>query len=314
MISFEQLFSDIQNAHKDDLLCVDWSLARALIKSQLNFEAPREFTLDLAKKTACLLVDIASHFEYSVLAVRILIDRLHVQTRVSSFSEHVLARSSEYSAAFAHQVREFGAELDSVIVYRRDYDFDFIGINTLCKNYLARDSVSNEIYESPQDMFMRVSVQLNLPTEDNFATESSFIENVARTYKLLSTKFISVASPILFNAGFLEANLASCFLLGTNGGSVTGVTKTLHDASVILNSGGGVGIDLSSVVSSNLNKKQNPGVMMYLKLFNQLCLICNASGGKRRGSMAFYLPIDHLDIVPFVQSKRLFENNLLPIC
>ena len=275
------------------------------LAKHLNFDKARRITFDLIKKTASLITEYVSiDYEYSKLACKLIIWYMHDNKKKqgSTFSSDILKRSERYTESIARKVSMLGSEFDKMICYERDNRFDFIGLNTLCKNYLAKDDDDNDetIYESPQDMYMRVSVYLNILDDD----DELFCTHVEKTYNLLSLHYVSMASPILFNSGFLNGNLSSCFLLGA-GADLKDILKTHYDTGMILSSGGGVGIDMSSVMS---RQKDSAGVVKYIKMFDQLASCCNESGGKRRGSIAFYLPIDHLDIIKFVQAKRHFGS------
>ena len=60
---------------------------------------------------------------------------------------------------FYDLVMENKEEIESVIDYHRDYDFDFFGLKTLEKSYLYK--VNKVIVERPQDMIMRVSLSIH---------------------------------------------------------------------------------------------------------------------------------------------------------
>jgi ribonucleotide reductase alpha subunit len=65
-------------------------------------------------------------------------------------------------------------ELDSAIIYDRDYEFDYFGFKTLERSYLLR--MNGKVVERPQHLFMRVAVGIH--GED--------IEAAIETYNLMS--------------------------------------------------------------------------------------------------------------------------------
>lgn len=79
------------------------------------------------------------------------------------------------------------ARLDSEIIYDRDFDYDYFGFKTLERSYLLK--LDGKVVERPQQMLMRVS--LGIHKED--------IESAIRTYHLMSQRWFSHASPMLFS-------------------------------------------------------------------------------------------------------------------
>ena len=150
--------------------------------------------------------------DYSVLASRIIVSNHHKNTD-GKFSRKVArprnAITDERSTPLVNQqfydlVMENAEEIESVIDYQRDYDFDFFGLKTLEKSYLYR--VNKEIVERPQDMIMRVALSIhrnNLP-------------KAFETYNLMHKHYFTHATPTLYNAG---SNRTVCivFLISNEG-------------------------------------------------------------------------------------------------
>src|SRR5260370_32165669 len=80
-------------------------------------------------------------------------------------------------------------ELDSSIIYDRDFGFDYFGFKTLEKSYLLK--LDGKIAERPQHLFMRESVGIH--KED--------IASAIKTYNLMSDRWFTPATTTLFNAG-----------------------------------------------------------------------------------------------------------------
>ena len=121
----------------------------------------------LAAETAAYLT--TEHPDYSTLAARIAVSNLHKQTE-SSFSSvvhnlfHCVDASSGRPAPLIADdvyaiVMEHREELDSRIVYDRDYSYDYFGFKTLERSYLLK--INGAIAERPQHMPMRVSVGIH---------------------------------------------------------------------------------------------------------------------------------------------------------
>lgn len=109
------------------------------------------------------------NIDYNKLAGRIVISNNHKNT-IKSFSEkstllyhrklnnkHCPILSDEYY----NYVIQNKAEIEKMIDYSKDYDFDFFGFRTLEKGYLLK--VNNKVIERPQDLYMRVAIFIHMP-------------------------------------------------------------------------------------------------------------------------------------------------------
>ena len=87
-------------------------------------------------------------------------------------------------------------QIDSAIIYDRDYNFDYFGFKTLERSYLLR--MNKQVVERPQHMLMRAAVGIH--GED--------IDSAIETYNLMSEKWFVHATPTLFNAGTPKPQLS----------------------------------------------------------------------------------------------------------
>ena len=100
-------------------------------------------------------------------------------------------------------------KLNSALIYSRDYHYDFFGFKTLERAYLLK--INNEIVERPQHMLMRVSVGIH--KED--------IDAAIETYNLMSEKWMTHATPTLFNT---DSIFSSLFSIEVSSNSISNVT------------------------------------------------------------------------------------------
>ena len=177
----------------------------------------------LAAETAASLT--TKHPDYALLASRIAVSNLHKNT-LKSFSQtmrllhdYVDPKTGLNASLVADDVFEVmmtHAELlDSTIIYDRDFGFDYFGFKTLEKSYLIK--LDGKIVERPQHLFMRVSVGIH----------KMDIDNVIKTYHLMSERWFTHATPTLFNAGTPKPQMSSCFLLAMKDDSIDGIYDTL---------------------------------------------------------------------------------------
>ncbi len=259
---------------------------------------------NLAAETAASLT--TKHPDYALLASRIAVSNLHKNT-VKSFSETMrnlynytdpkTGKNAALLADDVYQIIEKNAEeLDSSIIYDRDFGFDYFGFKTLEKSYLLK--LDGKIAERPQHLFMRVSVGIH--KED--------IASAIKTYNLMSERWFTHATPTLFNAGTPKPQMSSCFLLTMKDDSIDGIYDTLKQTAKISQSAGGIGLSIHNVRAtgsyiSGTNGTSN-GIIPMLRVFNDTARYVDQGGGKRKGAFAIYLEPWHADIFEFLDLRK----------
>jgi len=259
---------------------------------------------NLAAETAASMT--VKHPDYALLASRIAISNLHKTTK-KSFSEtmkdlyfFVDPKTNQAAPLIADDVYEIilkNAELlDSTIIYDRDFGYDYFGFKTLEKSYLLK--INNSVVERPQHMLMRVSVGIH---KDD-------IENVIKTYDLMSERWFTHATPTLFNAGTPKPQMSSCFLITMKDDSIDGIYDTLKQCAKISQSAGGIGLSIHNVRATGsyirgTNGTSN-GIVPMLRVFNDTARYVDQGGGKRKGSFAIYIEPWHADIFDFLNLKK----------
>ncbi len=259
---------------------------------------------NLAAETAASL--IPSHPDYSILASRIAVSRLHKTTK-KKFSEtiedlyHYIDPETGKAAGLINDdtfeaIQQNKDKFDSAIIHDRDFNFEYFGFKTLEKSYLLK--MHGMTAESPQHMYMRVAAGI----------WGSDIKNALKSYELLSTHMMTHATPTLFNAGTKKPQLSSCFLLTMQDDSIAGIYKTLSDVALISQNAGGIGLAIHNIRSTNsyirgTNGKSN-GIVPMLKVFNETARYVDQGGGKRKGSFAIYLEPWHADVEDFLDLRK----------
>lgn len=259
---------------------------------------------NLAAETAASL--IPNHPDYSILASRIAVSRLHKTTK-KKFSETIedlysyIDPETDMPAGLINDktykvVMKNKQKLDGAIIHERDFNFEYFGFKTLEKSYLLK--THGETTETPQHMYMRVAV--GIWGED--------FKNVIKTYELLSNHLMTHATPTLFNAGTKKPQLSSCFLLMMSDDSIPGIYKTLSDVAVISQNAGGIGLAIHNVRSTGSYIKgtngTSNGIVPMLRVFNETARYVDQGGGKRKGSFAIYIEPWHADIEYFLDLRK----------
>ncbi len=303
-VSFDKVLSRVRKAAKG--LTVNPDALSQQVLSQI-YDGVK--TSELDELTAQLAAGLSTlHPDYGTLAARISISNHHKNTS-NSFSDvvnilaHQTMPATGEEASLLHQdfiqfVRLHGPELDKYIQYDRDYLLDYFGFKTLEKSYLLR-TTKMEVVERPQHMWMRVAVALWYSKGD--------LHRIFETYDLLSQKFLTHATPTLFNAGLPRQQLSSCFLLAMSDDSIAGIYKTLSDCAQISKYAGGIGLHVHNIrARGSLIKGTNGtsnGLVPMLRVFNNTARYVDQGGGKRNGSFAMYLEPWHADVEDFLKMK-----------
>lgn len=259
---------------------------------------------DLAAEIAASMT--AMHPDYAILAARIAVSNLHKETK-KSFSEtmrdlhqYIDKKTGQPAALIADDVMEIidrhAEELDSAIIYSRDYDYDYFGFKTLDRSYLLK--IDGKIVERPQHMLMRVAVGIH---RDD-------IESAVKSYELMSERWFTHATPTLFNAGTPKPQLSSCFLLSAQDDSIDGIYNTLKQCAKISQSAGGIGLSIHNIRATGSYIKgtngTSNGIVPMLRVFNDTARYVDQGGGKRKGSFAIYLEPWHADVFDFLDLKK----------
>ena len=151
-------------------------------------------------------------------------------------------------------------QIETMIDYDRDFMIDFFGYKTLERAYLMR--IHKKIVERPQHMWMRVAIGIH---GDDF-------ERVRETYDLMSQKYMTHATPTLFNSGTPRPQLSSCYLLALEDDSVDGIYNTLKDCAKISKWAGGIGLHIHNLRASGSHIRgtngTSNGLVPMLRVFN----------------------------------------------
>jgi ribonucleoside-diphosphate reductase alpha chain len=272
--------------------------------------------------------------QYDKLAMGILVSNLHkttsddfmVVSKLLHNNVDVLGENHPLLSERYMKVVEDHIELiNKTIDYNRDFLLGYFGFKSLEKAYLNRvknalvensddnnfkiNTTNNtipeivvmkkngRIVERPQHLFMRVAIGIHF--ED--------MEKVIQCYDLLSQMYFIHASPTLYNAGCIKAQLSSCFLLHMSD-SIEGIfDKTICEAANISKWSGGIGINMQAVRAKGSyirgTNGNSDGIIPLIKVLNEIARYVN-QGGRRKGAVAVYLEPWHPDVFDFCQLKK----------
>lgn len=259
---------------------------------------------NLAAETAAYMTTI--HPDYAILAARIAVSNLHKQT-TKQFSqvskelyEYVNPKTGLHSPMISKEsydiVQKYSNELNSAIVFDRDFNYNYFGFKTLERSYLLR--INGKVAERPQHLIMRVAVGIH----------GDDIERVIETYNMMSLRYFTHGSPTLFNAGTPSPQMSSCFLVAMKEDSIDGIYDTLKTCALISKSAGGIGLHIHNIRSTGAyiagtNGTSN-GIIPMVRVFNNTARYVDQGGNKRPGAFALYLEPWHADIFDFIEIRK----------
>uniref|UniRef100_A0A060T162 Ribonucleoside-diphosphate reductase n=1 Tax=Blastobotrys adeninivorans TaxID=409370 RepID=A0A060T162_BLAAD len=259
---------------------------------------------NLAAETAATMT--VQHPDYAILAARIAVSNLHKQTKkvfsqvVEDLYNYVNPRNKKHSPMISEEVynvvKDHAEELNSAIVYERDFTYNYFGFKTLERSYLLR--INGEIAERPQQMIMRVALGIH----------GSNIAKAIETYNLMSLKYFTHGSPTLYNAGTPQPQMSSCFLINMKEDSIDGIYDTLKTCALISKAAGGIGLSIHQIRATGsyiagTNGTSN-GIIPMLRVFNNTARYVDQGGNKRPGAFAIYLEPWHSDVFEFIDLRK----------
>ncbi|KAI6657277.1 Ribonucleoside-diphosphate reductase large subunit [Oopsacas minuta] len=261
---------------------------------------------NLAAEIAATMATI--HPDYAKLAGRIAVSNLHKESQktFSTVIEMLYTHRDKdtdmntpmISKATYDVVMKYSDKLNSAIIFDRDFDLSYFGFKTLERSYLLK--IHGKVVERPQHLFMRVAVGIHGDTED--------LDAIFETYRLMSERWFTHASPTLFNAGTCMPQLSSCFLVAMKDDSIDGIYETLKECALISKFAGGIGLHVHNIRSkgsfiAGTNGTSN-GLTPMLKVYNSTARYVDQGGNKRPGAFAIYLEPWHPDIFEFLDIRK----------
>lgn len=246
---------------------------------------------------------------YSKVTARLLMHSLRREVLGEEvMHEEMATRYAEYFPKFIKQgieaelldpeLAQFDlARLGAAMKHERDYQFDYLGLQTLFDRYFLH--IHGHRIELPQAFFMRVAMGLALREIDREARAIEF-------YNVLSTFDFMSSTPTLFNSGTLRSQLSSCYLT-TIADDLDGIYEGLKENALLSKFAGGLGNDwtpvraLGSHIKGTNGKSQ--GIVPFLKVVNDTAVAVN-QGGKRKGAVCAYLETWHADIEEFLELRK----------
>src|SRR5690625_4993412 len=182
---------------------------------------------------------------------------------------------------------------------KKDKLFHYLAIYTLATRYLATDHDKN-VFELPQERWMIIAMHL-MQDEDR----EKRMDYILEAYWALSNLYMTVATPTMNNAGKTHGQLSSCFI-DTVEDSLQSIYDVNTDVAQLSKNGGGIGVYMGKVRGRGSAikgfKGMSSGVVPWIRQLNNTAVSVDQLG-TRKGAIAIYLDVWHIDIEAFLDLK-----------
>ena len=283
--TLKNCFEDMQISDLAEMMVLS---ARALIDQEPNYSQ---------MSARLLLCNLANEAVAFVSAAELSFGQLTLTEVYQDYFLDYLNKASELQLIDPELTRFDIEKLTAAIKPERDFQFNYLGIQTLYDRYFIQSDGNR--FELPQAFFMRVAMGLAINEVDR---ESCAIE----FYELLSSFDFMSSTPTLFNSGTLRPQLSSCYLT-TVPDSLYGIYDSLKDNAMLSKYAGGLGNDWTNVRGMGAHiigtNGKSQGVVPFLKVANDTAVAVN-QGGKRKGATCAYLETWHIDIEEFLDLRK----------
>jgi ribonucleoside-diphosphate reductase alpha chain len=329
IVAFDKILVRLKNLGKESgITGVNYTTLVIKIIDQLYDNIPTTKIDELTAQQCAMMA--VQHPDYGTLGSYIIISNMH--KNISSGFYEAMRQLYEYRDShdkhvpiiskqvwdFLHEVIDTSRNgsiagpgpymvhqaLEQMIQHQRDYLIDYFGFKTLERSYLMR--CRGVIVERPQHMWMRVALGIHSQRTDTRTIYETlvFIQN---TYDAMSQKYMTHATPTLFNAATPRPQLSSCYLIAMENDSIDGIFDTLKDCAKISKHAGGIGLHIHNIRASGSHIRgtngASNGIVPMLRVFNNTARYID-QGGRRNGSFAIYLEPWHPDIEDFLEMKK----------
>ena len=193
------------------------------------------------------------------------------------------------------------ATLDSYIKHKRDENFTYAGLRQVVDKYLVQDRSSDEIFETPQFMYMMIAATLfaNYPKEDR-------MYYVRRYYDATSLFKVNIPTPVMAGVRTPVRQFASCVLVDSDD-TLDSIFASDMSIGRYTAQRAGIGINAGRIRGVNARIRggevAHTGIVPFLKKF-EATVRCCTQNGVRGGSATTHFPFWHQEIEDILVLKN----------
>ena len=202
---------------------------------------------------------------------------------------------------FTNYQRKDFDRMENWVNHNRDYDFTYAGLRQVIDKYLVQDRSTNEIFETPQFMYMMISATLfaKYPKEKRMSY-------VKKYYDAISMYKINIPTPVMAGVRTSLKQYASCVLV-----DIDDTLPSIFSGDMAIGryvaQRAGIGINAGRIRGINSRIRggevQHTGVIPFLKKF-EATVKCCTQNGVRGGSATVHIPIWHQEIEDILVLKN----------
>jgi ribonucleoside-diphosphate reductase alpha chain len=191
--------------------------------------------------------------------------------------------------------------LNSYIHHKRDENFTYAGLRQVVDKYLVQDRSSEEIFETPQFMYMMIAATLfaNYPKEDR-------MQYVRRYYDATSLFKVNIPTPVMAGVRTPVRQFASCVLVDSDD-TLDSIFASDMAIGRYTAQRAGIGINAGRIrgVNSRIRGGEvaHTGIVPFLKKF-EATVRCCTQNGVRGGSATTHFPFWHQEIEDILVLKN----------
>ncbi len=191
--------------------------------------------------------------------------------------------------------------MENWINHERDYSFTYAGLRQVIDKYLVQDRSNNEVFETPQFMYMMIAATIfqNYPKN----TRMSYVK---KYYDAISQFKINIPTPVMAGVRTPLKQYASCVLVDTDD-TLSSIFSSDMAIGRYVAQRAGIGINAGRIRGINSRIRggevQHTGVIPFLKKF-EATVKCCTQNGVRGGSATVHFPIWHQEIGDIIVLKN----------
>lgn len=282
-----ELYENIKSYLRDGMTTDD--IQTIVIKAAANSISVEEPDYQYVA-ARCLMFALRKHV-YGQYEPRSFIDHISYCVNEGKYDPELLSKYSAEEITF----------LESKIKHERDMEFTYSGAMQLKEKYLVKDKSTGQIYETPQFAFMAIGMALH---QDEPVDR---LKHVIRFYEAVSTRQISLPTPIMAGCRTPTRQFSSCVVIEA-GDSLKSINKASASIVEYISKRAGIGINVGMIRAEGskigMGEVRHTGVIPFWKHFQTAVKSCS-QGGIRGGAATAYYPIWHLE----VENLLVLKNN-----
>ena len=192
-------------------------------------------------------------------------------------------------------------KLDSYICHPRDEHFTYAGMRQVVDKYLCQDRSNNQLFETPQIMYMMIAATLfaQYPKETR-------LQYVRRYYNATSLFKINIPTPVMAGVRTPVRQFASCVLVDSND-TLDSIFASDMAIGRYTAQRAGIGINAGRIRGVNAKIRggevAHTGIIPFLKKFESTVRCCTQNG-VRGGSATTHFPFWHQEIEDILVLKN----------